>query len=55
MNAFQQAICAGIPAEIPAARPYDTAINHAPRRKKILTPEEEELALRNALRYFPKE
>ena len=42
MNAFQQAICAGIPAEIPAARPYDTAINHAPRRKKILTPEEEE-------------
>ena len=55
MNAFQQAICAGIPAEIPAARPYDTAINHAPRRKKILTPEEEELALRNALRSFPKE
>ena len=55
MNNFQEAIRAGIPAEIPAARPYDTTINHAPRRKKILTASEEELALRNALRYFPKE
>lgn len=54
MTEFQQAICAGIPAEIPAARPYDPTINHAPRRKQILTPEQEKLALRNALRYFPE-
>ena len=52
---FKEAIRAGIPAEIPAARPYDENVNHAPRRKHILTPEEERLALRNALRYFPKE
>lgn len=54
MTEFQQAICAGIPAEIPAARQYDPTINHAPRRKQILTPEQEKLALRNALRYFPE-
>ena len=52
---FQDAIRAGIPRDIPQARPYDTAVNHAPRRKKILSPEEEKLALRNALRYFPPE
>lgn len=50
---FRRAICQGIPAEIPAAKPYDTEVNHAPRRKKILTPAEERLALKNALRYFP--
>ena len=54
MTEFQQAICAGIPAEIPVARQYDPTINHAPRRKQILTPEQEKLALRNALRYFPE-
>ena len=52
---FRSAICAGIPAELPAPKPYDTTVNHAPRRKKILTPEQERLALRNALRYFPAE
>ena len=51
---FRKAVSAGIPAEIPAAKPYDTEINHAPRRKKILTPEQERLALKNALRYFPE-
>ena len=51
---FRRAICQGIPAEIPAAKPYDTEVNHAPRRKKILTPAEERLALKNALRYFPE-
>jgi len=50
---FRRDICQGIPAEIPAAKPYDTEVNHAPRRKKILTPAEERLALKNALRYFP--
>ena len=52
---FQADIRAGIPAELPALQPYDTTINHAPKRKDILTPEEKKLALRNALRYFQKE
>ncbi len=52
---FREAVSAGIPSKLPEARPYDTEVNHAPRRKKILTPEEEKLALRNALRYFPAE
>ena len=43
----------GIPERIPEAKPYDTTINHAPRRKDILTKAEKALALRNALRYFP--
>ena len=53
-NKFQQAILQGIPNELPKAKPYDPEINHAPIRKDILTPEEKKLALRNALRYFPK-
>ncbi|MBQ9427306.1 MAG: urocanate hydratase [Paludibacteraceae bacterium] len=52
MNAFQQEILAGIPAELPEVKPYDPAINHAPKRKDILTDEEKVLALKNALRYF---
>jgi len=47
-------IRAGIPEELPELQPYDTEINHAPKRKDILTPEQKKLALRNALRYFPK-
>ena len=47
-------IRAGIPEGLPALQPYDTEINHAPKRKDILTPEQKKLALRNALRYFPK-
>ena len=54
MNKFQEAILAGIPDVLPEARPYDPAVNHAPRRKEILTPEEKVLALKNALRYFPQ-
>ncbi|MBO7501870.1 MAG: urocanate hydratase [Paludibacteraceae bacterium] len=54
MNAFQEEILAGIPAELPEVKPYDTAINHAPKRKDILTEEEKVLALKNALRYFPQ-
>ncbi len=49
---FGQAIAAGIPDVLPAPRPYDPDVNHAPRRKDILTPDEKRLALRNALRYF---
>ena len=52
LQEFQQHICAGIPDTLPAPKPYDTTINHAPKRKDILTPEQKELALRNALRYF---
>ena len=44
----------GIPEELPELQAYDTEINHAPKRKDILTPEQKKLALRNALRYFPK-
>ena len=51
---FQNEIRAGIPDRLPAAKPYDRQINHAPRRKEILTEEEQVLALRNALRYFPE-
>ena len=52
---FKKAVSEGIPAELPAPREYDKNINHAPRRKDILTPEQKRLALRNALRYFPAE
>ena len=51
---FQEEILAGIPAELPDAKPYDKEINHAPKRKDILTPEQKVLALKNALRYFPE-
>lgn len=54
MNEFQQQILQGIPDVLPAAKPYDTSINHAPKRKDILTKEEKKLAVRNALRYFDK-
>ena len=55
MTDFQKDILAGIPAELPAPKPYDPTINHAPKRKDILSAEEKVLAIRNALRYFPKE
>jgi urocanate hydratase len=51
---FQDAIRAGIPSSLPDAPEYDTAINHAPKRKDILSQDEKKLALRNALRYFPQ-
>ena len=53
-DSFAEEIRAGIPDRLPQPKPYDTSINHAPRRKDILTLEEKRLALRNALRYFPK-
>ena len=52
---FKEEIALGIPATLPEPKPYDPDINHAPKRKDILTPEQKRLALRNALRYFPKE
>lgn len=54
MDKFQEEILAGIPQDrLPEPKPYNTAINHAPKRKDILTKAEKELALKNALRYFP--
>ena len=54
MTDFQKDIVAGIPDILPTPKPYDPAINHAPKRKDILTPAEKRLALKNALRYFPE-
>lgn len=49
---FHEQIQEGIPAQLPQPKPYDPSINHAPKRKEILSAEEKKLALRNALRYF---
>ena len=49
---FKDQILEGIPNELPQLKPYDENINHAPKRKEILTEEEKKLALKNALRYF---
>ena len=52
---FKEDILAGIPAILPEPKPYDPIINHAPKRKEILSQEEKVLAIKNALRYFPAE
>ena len=49
---FKEQIQQGIPNVLPQVKPYELAINHAPKRKEILTEEEKVLALKNALRYF---
>ncbi|MEO3864604.1 urocanate hydratase [Rheinheimera fenheensis] len=54
MMTFQEQIKQGIPAELPAPKPYPLDANRAPKRKDILTKAEKQLAVRNALRYFPK-
>lgn len=54
MDKFKEEILAGIPQDrLPEPKPNDKTINHAPKRKDILTAEEKVLALKNALRYFP--
>ena len=53
-KSFKDLVIEGIPNELPSPKPYDSSINHAPKRKDILTKEEKKLALRNALRYFDK-
>ena len=55
LKEFQDDIRAGIPSVLPPAKPYDKSINHAPKRKDILTEEQKQLALHNALRYFSAE
>ncbi len=52
---FQQDILQGISSELPTKSEYDFSINHAPKRKQILSKVETRLALENALRYFPKQ
>ncbi|GGI55722.1 urocanate hydratase [Winogradskyella haliclonae] len=54
LTIFKDQILQGIPEQLPNPKPYDKAINHAPFRKDILSPEEKKLALQNALRYFDK-
>lgn len=49
---FHESVLQGIPDELPAKKEYDAKVNHAPKRKEILSREEKELALKNALRYF---
>lgn len=50
---FKEQILQGIPIEMPAKKTYPAAANRAPKRKDILTKEEKQLAIKNALRYFP--
>lgn len=52
---FQEQIVQGIPTKLPRKKALNPNANHAPKRKDILTKEEKQLAVRNALRYFPKE
>ncbi|MEZ4935902.1 MAG: urocanate hydratase, partial [Saprospiraceae bacterium] len=56
MTSFQKAILNGIPTKLPAPFKYDKKVSHAPKRviEGVLTGEEKKLAVRNALRYFPK-
>ena len=55
LQEFQADLCGGIPHVLPESQAYDNSVSHAPKRKDILSAEEKKLALRNALRYFPKE
>lgn len=52
---FRKLVAEGIPSVLPEPPVYDPKINHAPRRKDILSVTEKKLAIRNALRYFPKD
>jgi len=53
LNEFQRQLIEGVPENIPPKKSFDLSVNHAPKRKAILTREEKKLAIRNALRYFP--
>ncbi|HKM13001.1 MAG TPA: urocanate hydratase [Bacteroidales bacterium] len=55
LKRFRELVVQGIPAQLPPPAKYDDEISHAPKRKDILTREEKVLALKNALRYFPKQ
>ncbi|MFI8603399.1 urocanate hydratase [Cellulophaga baltica] len=51
---FKEQILQGLPNELPSKKEYNSALSHAPKRKDILSSEEKQLAIKNALRYFPK-
>ena len=53
MTTFKAQILQGIPNTLPAKKQRGE-LSHAPKRKDILNTQEKQLALRNALRYFPK-
>ncbi len=53
LKVFREAVLKGIPDELPPKKPFDPEVNHAPKRKEILTNGEKKLAVKNALRYFP--
>ena len=55
LQEFQADLRGGIPHVLPEPQAYDNSVSHAPKRKDILSAEEKKLALRNAMRYFPKE
>jgi urocanate hydratase len=55
LEEFHKEILEGIPSTLPAKAEYDLDLNHAPKRKDILSKDEKKLALKNALRYFPSE
>lgn len=55
VSEFSKLVTQGIPSELPEPKPFDASLNHAPKRKDILSPEEKKLAIKNALRYFPKQ
>ena len=54
MTNLKQAILQGIPSELPAKKNINASVSHAPNRKDILNTGEKQLAIRNALRYFPE-
>lgn len=54
LTEFQKLVLQGIPDELPPKKEWDNDINHAPKRKEILNRKEKALAIKNALRYFPK-
>ncbi|MEJ6492425.1 MAG: urocanate hydratase [Flavobacteriales bacterium] len=55
VNQLQSTITEGVPTVLPPKKEFDLKVNHAPKRKEILSPEEKKLALKNALRYFKPE
>ena len=55
LEQFRQNIQEGIPSTLPAPKTPSKDVSHAPVRKDTLSDEEKELALKNALRYFPAE
>lgn len=54
LEKFRKLVLEGIPENLPELKPYDSSINHAPKRKDILSAQEKKLAVKNALRYFPE-